>query len=144
MSENSDAPEFIIFLCMDVLLEVLGYGDRRRLIKLELIGRRYHRMIENFFKEAPFIRISLRFEPFRLVFLAVAYFTRPSFGSFFIMSIFLTHSLIIYIRKNFFAVALRLRPLAPKIFSKKCGLLTTFFIFSQNIFIIYLQFFTKF
>ena len=53
---------------MDVLLEVLGYGDRRRLIKLEQIGQRYHRMIEHFFKEAPFIRISPQFEAFRLVF----------------------------------------------------------------------------
>ena len=54
-------------ICIDALLEVLGYGDRRRLIKLERIGRRYHRLIENFFKEAPFILICPTFEAFRLV-----------------------------------------------------------------------------
>ena len=68
LNEGNNAPEFIVRLCMDALLEVLGYGDRRRLIKLERIGRRYHRMIENFFNEAPFIRINPCFEAFRLVF----------------------------------------------------------------------------
>ena len=68
LSGNNNVPEFIVHLCMDVLLEVLTYGNRRRLIKLERIGRRYHRMIEQFFKEAPFIRISPCFKAYGLVF----------------------------------------------------------------------------
>ena len=75
-------PKFIVRLCMDALLEVLGFGDRRRLIKLERIGQRYHQMIEHFFKEAPFIRISPCFKAFRLVFLDVVYiFSLTSFYS---------------------------------------------------------------
>ena len=68
LNVENNAPEFIVHLCMDILLEVLGFGKRRRLIKLERIGQRYHRIIEHFFKEAPSIWISPRFEEFRLVF----------------------------------------------------------------------------
>ena len=68
LSGNDNVPAFVVRLCMDALLEVLGFGNRRQLIKLEQIGQRYYRMIEHFFKEAPFIRISPHFVAFRLVF----------------------------------------------------------------------------
>ena len=51
--------EFIVRLCSDVLLEALVFGDRRRITKLERVGRRFHLNIENFFKERPFLRLSL-------------------------------------------------------------------------------------
>ena len=83
VSGNNIVPEFIVRLCMDVLLEVLGFGNRRRLIKMERIGQRYHQMIEQFFNKAPFIRISPCFKAYGLVFWPN--FIRPSFESFFIM-----------------------------------------------------------
>ena len=50
---------FIVRLCHDVLLEVLLFGDRRRLTKLERVGRRFHRIIEDFFQQMPFLRLGL-------------------------------------------------------------------------------------
>ena len=51
--------EFFVHLCYDVFLEVVRFGNRRRLCKLERIGRRIHRMISIDFSEAPFVRIGL-------------------------------------------------------------------------------------
>ena len=48
---------FFVRLCRDVLLEVLFFGNRRRLIKLEGVGRRFHQIIDNFIKEKPFLRL---------------------------------------------------------------------------------------
>ena len=63
---NSGAGEepvkFYINLCFDVILEVLQFGDRRQLIKLQRIGQRFHRIGENFFAEVPFLRLDLMFE----------------------------------------------------------------------------------
>ena len=47
-----------MILCGDVLLEVLSWGDRRRLTKLERIGRRFHWSVVKFFGEMPFLRLN--------------------------------------------------------------------------------------
>ena len=56
-NEEENEREFILRLCRDVLLEALLFGDRRRLTKLERVGLRFHRLIENFFKQRPFLRL---------------------------------------------------------------------------------------
>lgn len=50
---------FILRLCLDDLLEVLRYGDRRWLSKFERVGYRFQSITENFFVEAPFLRLNL-------------------------------------------------------------------------------------
>ena len=60
--EEDSGFEFIVRLFIDVLLEVLIFGDRRRITKLERVGRRFHLSIENFFKERPFLRLRLRID----------------------------------------------------------------------------------
>ena len=57
-ASNQKEEEFFVRLCLDVLFELLSFGNRRRLSKLERVGRRFHRMVENFFGKAPFIRSS--------------------------------------------------------------------------------------
>ena len=42
-------------LCTDVLENVLQFGTRRRLSKLECIGRRFHGVIANRFLEKPLL-----------------------------------------------------------------------------------------
>ena len=37
---------FFVILCGDVLLEVLQFGNRRQLVKLERVGGRLHWMVE--------------------------------------------------------------------------------------------------
>ena len=49
--------EFFIAICNDVLVEVLSFGSRFRLGKLELVGRRFNWTVENFFGGRPFIRL---------------------------------------------------------------------------------------
>ena len=51
--------EFFVRLCGDVLVELLQYGDRRRLTKLERVGQRFHWIVENFFGERPFLCFGL-------------------------------------------------------------------------------------
>ena len=58
--EEDGGFEFIVRLCSDVLLEALLFGDRRRLTKLERVDRRFHLIIENFFRDRPFLRLELR------------------------------------------------------------------------------------
>ena len=60
--DNNDA-KFYVALCHDVLFEVLQRGNRRQLVKLQRIGRRFYRMIETYFKEKPFLRINFRLAP---------------------------------------------------------------------------------
>lgn len=62
-SEKVNEHKFFVHLCQDVILEVLYYGDRRRLTKLERVGRRLFRIIEAQFVEAPFLRLDLRLFP---------------------------------------------------------------------------------
>lgn len=59
--------DFYLILCLDTLLEILGFGNRRQLTKLERIGRRFHRCCEIFFEGKPFIRLNLEIMP-RLAF----------------------------------------------------------------------------
>ena len=65
--EQEDAFGFIVRLCHDVFLEVLIFGDRRRLTKLERVGRRFHLCIENFFREKPFLRLGLRIDAYLFI-----------------------------------------------------------------------------
>ena len=39
-------------------MDVLCWGDRRRLAKLERIGRRFHCSVVKFFREIPFLRLN--------------------------------------------------------------------------------------
>ena len=54
---------FVVRLCGDVLLDVLCWGERRRLTKLEQFGRRFHRIIEVFFNERPFLVLGYEIDP---------------------------------------------------------------------------------
>ena len=55
--------KWFVALCYDVFLEVLRCGNRRQLVKLELFGRRFHLIVENYFGEIPFLRLDLFLEP---------------------------------------------------------------------------------
>ena len=61
-ADNNDAELFVV-LCHDILLEVLQHGSRRQLVKLQGIGRRFHKMIETYFRERPFLRLNFRLAP---------------------------------------------------------------------------------
>ena len=52
--------KFFVRLCQDVFLELLSFGNRRRLTKLERFGRRFHLSIGNFFGAMPFLRVNLQ------------------------------------------------------------------------------------
>ena len=65
---NNDAELFVV-LCNDVLLEALQHGNRRQLVKLQRIGRRFHKMIEAYFREKPFLRLNFRLAPGFFLFL---------------------------------------------------------------------------
>ena len=65
-NENRKAIEFFVILCGDVLLEVLSWGDRRRLTRLERIGRRFHWSVVKFFREMPFLRLNLELQTWYL------------------------------------------------------------------------------
>ena len=49
--------EFFIAICNDVLVEILSFGSRFRLGKLECVGRRFNWTVENFLGERPSIRL---------------------------------------------------------------------------------------
>ena len=66
--EEDGGFEFIARLCSDVLLEALDFGDRRRITKLERVGLRFHLIIENFFKERPFLRLRLRINAYLFIY----------------------------------------------------------------------------
>lgn len=59
LQNDEEEFEFIVGFCRDVLLEALLFCDRRRLTKLERIGSNFHRIVENFFKPKPFLRLGL-------------------------------------------------------------------------------------
>ena len=59
---------FVVRLCSDVVLEVLCWGDRRQLVSLEKLGKRFHLLIDGWFEEAPFLRLDLYIEPLRYIF----------------------------------------------------------------------------
>ena len=60
--EDYDAIEFYLTLCFDVILEILQFGDRRRLTKLERASRRFHDLVEKFFGEMPFLRLNIKLQ----------------------------------------------------------------------------------
>ena len=63
--------QFFIALCNDVLVEVLSFGSRLRLGKLECVGRRFNWTVENFFGERPPIRLSFDLTAGYFIFLYV-------------------------------------------------------------------------
>ena len=56
---EEDNAEFFLVLCHDVFLEVIHWGNRRQLIKLERVGQRFHSNVERFFSKTPFLRLVL-------------------------------------------------------------------------------------
>ena len=60
--EEEDVKWFVV-LCFDVLLEVLRCGNRRQLVSVERVGRRIHRIVENYFGKTPFLRLYLAIHP---------------------------------------------------------------------------------
>ena len=67
-AERKSLVEFLIRLCGDVLLDVLRWGNRYKLTVLEKNGRRFHWFIDRYFKEAPFLRLTLELIPRYLYF----------------------------------------------------------------------------
>ena len=66
--EKTKAIQWFVVLCYDVLLEVLRYGNRRQLVTLERVGRRIHRIVENYFGKTPFLRLNLLAKVYNFVF----------------------------------------------------------------------------
>ena len=58
-TKRKELVQFVVRLCSDVFLEVLYWGDRRHLTKLEKIGRYLHWLIDGRFKRAPFLSLDL-------------------------------------------------------------------------------------
>ena len=67
LNENIKSSKFFIFkkyvyfrffvrICRDVLLQILIFGNRHCLTKLEFIGKRVHRTIEHYYKKSPCLR----------------------------------------------------------------------------------------
>ena len=73
IAEMRKLEQFFVSLCSDVLSDVLRFGTRHRLAKLERIGRRFHRIVGNFFYKAPFIHLDLELKYTRLVLLYITY-----------------------------------------------------------------------
>lgn len=61
--QENEEVEFYLRLCLDVLFELLKFGSRRRLTKLERLGRRFQWIIEKWFRDVPFLRLDLDLEP---------------------------------------------------------------------------------
>ena len=61
-NEDEDMPEFYVILCLDNLLELLRFGYRHRLTKLERVERRFHLIAEKYFGKIPFLRLDIRLE----------------------------------------------------------------------------------
>ena len=62
VKEIHNLEKYLVSLCQDVILEVLSFGNRRRLAKLERVGRRFHWNIEDFFGMIPFLSLNLLLE----------------------------------------------------------------------------------
>ena len=62
VNEENEAVESHLKFCYDVLFEVLRFGDRRRLTKLEGVGRRFHHLVEKWFVEMPFLRLNIQLQ----------------------------------------------------------------------------------
>ena len=55
--------QFFVILCHDVFFEVLRWGNRRQLAKLERVGKRFHWNVERWFLKTPFLRLDLLIVP---------------------------------------------------------------------------------
>ena len=71
MDANNNDAELFVVLCNDVLLQVLQHGNRRQLVKLQRIGRRFHKMIEVYFRDKPFLRLNFRLAPGFFLFFSI-------------------------------------------------------------------------
>ena len=63
--QEDDEIEFYLRICGDIFLEILKFGDRRHLTKVERVGRRFHGLIDGYyyFAEKPFLRLNLQLKP---------------------------------------------------------------------------------
>ena len=52
--------DFPVHLCSDVLLELLRFGTRCNLVRIEPVGRRFHRLIELHLRKAPFLLLNMQ------------------------------------------------------------------------------------
>ena len=50
---------FPVHLCSDVLTELLRFGKRCQLVRIEPIGRRFQRIIEFHLRKAPFLLLNM-------------------------------------------------------------------------------------
>ena len=71
--DEEEMVEFYLRICFDVFLEVLHFGNRRKLAKLERVGRRCHWIIEKWFLDVPFLRLNLELIPAEPRYLSVAF-----------------------------------------------------------------------
>ena len=60
---EEDNAEFFLLLCNDVFLEIICWGNRRQLVKLESVGKRFHWNIERWLPTTPFLRLDLCLAP---------------------------------------------------------------------------------
>lgn len=65
---EEEETEFYVKLCFDVVMEVFSCGNRRQLTKIERVGSRFHRIVENFFEKKPFVNIRLELKTWFLSF----------------------------------------------------------------------------
>ena len=65
---EEEETEFYVKLCFDVVMEVFSCGNRRQLTKIERVGSRFHRIVENFFEKKPFVNLRLELNPWFLSF----------------------------------------------------------------------------
>ena len=61
--KEENSAEFFLILCHDVFLEVIRWGNRRQLVKLERVGQQFHRNVERWFLKTPFLRLGLLIGP---------------------------------------------------------------------------------
>ena len=52
-----------VFLCTDILLEVIRYLSRRKIVRLEAAGGRIHRVVERYLGQEPYIILTLQLIP---------------------------------------------------------------------------------
>ena len=62
-AEQDKEIKFDLRLCFDVLFDLFQFGDRRRLTKLERVGRRFHHLVEKCFRDVPFLRLDIQLAP---------------------------------------------------------------------------------
>ena len=72
--DESNRVRFFVRLCSDVLLEVLSWGNRRRLALLEKLGRCFHCFIDGRFEEKPFLLLDLHIIPWYIFYFQIIWF----------------------------------------------------------------------